>query len=31
MKEKEYGLTDEQVEREIARLNASEALAVMPG
>ncbi len=28
MKEKEYGLTDEQVEREIARLNASEAVAL---
>ena len=28
MKEKEYGLTDEQVEREIERLNASEAVAL---
>ena len=28
MKEKDYGLTDEQVEREIARLNASEAVAL---
>ena len=28
MKEKEYGLTDEQVEAEIARLNASEAVAL---
>ena len=25
---KEYGLTDEQVEQEIARLNASEAVAL---
>ena len=28
MKTKEYGLTDEQVEAEIARLNASEAVAL---
>ncbi len=28
MKQKEYGLTDEQVEREIERLNASEAVAL---
>ena len=28
MKEKDYGLTDEQVEAEIARLNASEAVAL---
>lgn len=28
MKEREYGLTDEQVEAEIARLNASEAVAL---
>ena len=28
MKEREYGLTDEQVEREIERLNASEAVAL---
>ena len=28
MKEKEFGLTDEQVEAEIARLNASEAVAL---
>ena len=28
MKENEYGLTDEQVEREIERLNASEAVAL---
>lgn len=28
MKEKYYGLTDEQVEAEIARLNASEAVAL---
>ena len=28
MKEKEYGLTDEQVEAEIERLNASEAVAL---
>lgn len=28
MREKDYGLTDEQVEREIARLNASEAVAL---
>ena len=28
MKEKEWGLTDEQVEQEIARLNASEAVAL---
>lgn len=28
MKEKEYGLTDQQVEAEIARLNASEAVAL---
>jgi hypothetical protein len=28
MKEKDYGLTDEQDEREIARLNASEAVAL---
>lgn len=28
MSKKEYGLTDEQVEKEIARLNASEAVAL---
>lgn len=28
MKPKDYGLTDEQVEREIERLNASEAVAL---
>lgn len=28
MKEKEWGLTDEQVEKEIERLNASEAVAL---
>ena len=28
MKETKYGLTDEQVEREIERLNASEAVAL---
>ena len=28
MKEREYGLTDEQVEREIERLSASEAVAL---
>lgn len=28
MKEKEYGLTDEEVEAEIERLNASEAVAL---
>jgi hypothetical protein len=28
MKEKDYGLTDEQAEAEIARLNASEAVAM---
>lgn len=28
MKEKEYGLTDEEVEAEIARLNESEAVAL---
>ena len=28
MKEKDYGLTDAQVEAEIARLNASEAVAL---
>ena len=28
MKEKEWGLTDEQVEQEIERLNASEAVAL---
>ncbi len=28
MKEKEWGLTDEEVEREIERLNASEAVAL---
>lgn len=28
VKEKEYGLTDEEVEAEIARLNASEAVAL---
>ena len=28
MKEKEWGLTDEQVEAEIERLNASEAVAL---
>ena len=28
MKEREYGLTDEQVEREIERLNASPAVAL---
>lgn len=28
MKQKEYGLTDEQVEREIERLSASEAVAL---
>lgn len=28
MKEKEYGLTDEQVEAEIERLNASPAVAL---
>lgn len=28
MKEKEYGLTDEEVEAEIARLNSSEAVAL---
>ena len=28
MKTKEFGLTDEQVEREIERLNASEAVAL---
>ena len=28
MKEKDYGLSDEQVEAEIARLNASEAVAL---
>ena len=28
MAKKEYGLTDEQVEKEIARLNASEAVAL---
>ena len=28
MKERDYGLTDEQVEREIERLNASPAVAL---
>lgn len=28
MKDREYGLTDEQVEREIERLSASEAVAL---
>ena len=28
MKEKDYGLTDEEVEREIERLNASPAVAL---
>lgn len=28
MKKREYGLTDEQVEREIERLSASEAVAL---
>ena len=28
MKNRDYGLTDEQVEAEIARLNASEAVAL---
>ena len=28
MSKKEYGLTDEQVEQEIARLNTSEAVAL---
>lgn len=28
MSKKEYGLTDEQVEKEILRLNASEAVAL---
>ena len=28
MKEKDYGLTDEQAEAEIARLNASEAVSL---
>lgn len=28
MKEREYGLTDEQVEREIERLSASEAVSL---
>lgn len=28
MKEREYGLTDEEVEAEIERLNASEAVAL---